>query len=205
MASSPSNDLIKSFLESLLSEKGYSKSTHRAYSHDLEEFANFVIQETSSEDLREKEDTLFNPECVDVLILRAYLGYLHKKNKKATTARKLSAVRSLFRYLIRHGFIKDNPVDQVLTPKTEKPIPTYLPVDDIFRLLDSIETDTLLGKRNSAIFETLYSSGIRVSELSGLNVPDVNFYKGTVRVLGKGGKERIVPVGKTAVGSILAY
>ncbi|MBW1812836.1 MAG: tyrosine recombinase XerC, partial [Deltaproteobacteria bacterium] len=205
MASSHSTDLIKSFVESLLSEKGFSESTYRAYSKDLIEFAQFVIKEASSGNRRGNGHSQFNPISVDVLKVRAYLGFLHKKNKKSTIARKLSAIRSFFRYLVRHGHIQENPVDQVLTPKTGKPIPVYLPIDDIFRLLDSIETDTLLGKRNRAIFETLYSSGIRVSELSGLNVPNVDFHKGTVRVLGKGGKERIVPVGKTAIDSIVTY
>ncbi len=205
MASFLSHDPITSFVESLLSEKGFSESTYRAYAHDLKEFAQFVVQKEVSEGSREHPQTPFRPERVESLIIRAYLGFLHKKNKKTTIARKLSAVRSFYHYLVKHGVMLDNPVDQVLTPKTEKPIPVYLPVDDIFRLLDSIETGTLLGKRNRAMFETLYSSGIRVSELSGLNVPDVDFHKGHIRVLGKGGKERIVPVGKKAMESIVAY
>ena len=205
MASSHLTDLIKSFVESLLSEKGYSESTYRAYSKDLEEFSQFITNEVFLKDRKKKGNGHFTPANVDVAAVRAYLGFLHKKNKKVTIARKLSAVRSFFRYLVRHGYIKDDPINKVVTPKTEKPIPVYLPVDDVFRLLDSIETETLLGKRNRAILETLYSSGIRVSELSGLNETDVNSQNGNLRVLGKGGKERIVPVGRKALESIAAY
>ena len=138
-------------------------------------------------------------------MIRGYLGFLHKKNKKVTIARKLSAVRSFFRFLLKHGVILDNPLGLILTPKQKKAIPVYLPVDDVFRLLDSIKTDTLAGIRNRAIFETLYSSGIRVSELEGLNVFDVDFKKCLIRVVGKGNKERIVPIGKKATAAIREY
>jgi integrase/recombinase XerC len=96
-------------------------------------------------------------------------------------------------------------LDLIVTPKQKKTIPVYLPVDDIFRLLDSIKTDTLAGIRNRAIFETLYSSGIRVSELEGLDVFDVDFEKSLIRVVGKGNKERIVPIGKKAITAIKEY
>ena len=92
-----------------------------------------------------------------------------------------------------------------MTPKQKKSIPVYLPVDDIFRLLDSIRTDTLFDLRNRAIFETLYSSGIRVSELAGMNLFDVDFTKCVIRVLGKGNRERIVPVGRKALNAISDY
>ena len=117
-------------------------------------------------------------------------------------ARKLSSLRSFFRYLFKHGVILENPADMILTPKQEKHIPAYLPVDEMFRLLDAIRTDSLLGLRNRAIFETLYSCGIRVSELVGLDVPDVDAEQRLVRVLGKGAKERIVPIGRRAVAAM---
>ncbi|MEJ2658191.1 MAG: tyrosine-type recombinase/integrase, partial [Desulfobacterales bacterium] len=142
---------------------------------------------------------------VNHLMIRGYLGFLYKKNKKVTISRKLSAIRSFFRFLVKHGVILDNPLDLILTPKQKKTIPVYLPVDDIFRLLDSIKTDTLTGIRNRAIFETLYSSGIRVSELEGLNVFDVDFKKYLIRVMGKGSKERIVPVGEKAINAVMDY
>jgi len=142
---------------------------------------------------------------VDGMMIRGYLGFLHKRNKKATIARKLSSLRSFFRYLVKHGVIKDNPTDTILTPKQSKTIPAYLTVDDMFRLLDSIKANTLPGLRNRAIFEVLYSSGLRVSELAGMNTFDVDFTNHVIHVFGKGSKERIVPVGKKAIDAIKAY
>ena len=118
---------------------------------------------------------------------------------------KLSAIRSFFRFLVKHGVIQDNPADMILTPKQGKSLPVYLPVDDMFRLLDSIKTDTLLSMRNRAIFETLYSSGIRVSELAGMDVSHIDFAQNIIRVHGKGNRERIVPLGEKAVKAIEAY
>jgi len=205
MISSSLKNQIRSFIDALSSEKGYSANTCRAYSHDLYEFASFICESRFSKKKNQKNADTFGSHQVDSLMIRGYLGFLHKKNKKVTIARKLSAVRSFFRYLVKHGVILDNPLDLILTPKQKKTIPVYLPVDDIFRLLDSIKTDTLAGTRNLAVFETLYSSGIRISELTGLNVYDVDFEKCLIRVLGKGDQERIVPVGKKAVNAIQGY
>ena len=196
---------ITSFIESLLSEKGYSANTCRAYLHDLEEFESFIYDNFFSDKKNQNHVDHFGPDKVDSLMVRSYLGFLNKKNKKATIARKLSAVRSFFRYLVKHGVILDNPLDFILTPKQVKTIPVYLPVDDMFRLLDSIGSDSLLALRNRAIFETLYSSGIRVSELVGMNLFDVDFTRCVIRVLGKGSKERIVPIGKKAMAAVKHY
>jgi integrase/recombinase XerC len=196
---------IRSFIESLSSEKAYSANTCRAYSHDLKEFVSFIYKERFSGKKNQNSIDDVNADQVDGLMIRGYLGFLHKKNKRVTIARKLSAIRSFFRYLVKRGVILDNPLDSILTPKQQKTIPVYLPVDDIFRLLDSISTDTLFGLRSRAIFETLYSSGIRVSELAGMNMFDVDFTKQVIRVLGKGNKERIVPVGRKALTAISDY
>jgi integrase/recombinase XerC len=204
MISQSLNNQIRSFIDSLQSEKGYSVNTCRAYSHNINEFISFISESYFSADNQEGAD-LLKAEHIESLMIRGYLAFLHKKNKKVTIARKLSAVRSFFRFLLKHGVILDNPLDLILTPKQVKAIPVYLPVDDIFRLLDSIKTDTLAGIRNRAIFETLYSSGIRVSELEGLNVFDVDFSRCLIRVVGKGNKERIVPIGKKAVATIKEY
>jgi len=195
---------IRSFIDSLHSEKGYAANTCRAYSHNLNEFVSFV-SETFFSNENQKGADLLKADQIDSLMIRGYLGFLYKKNKKVTIARKLSAVRSFFRFLVKHGVILDNPLDLILTPKQNKAIPVYLPVDDIFRLLDSIKTDTLAGIRNRAIFETLYSSGVRVSELEGLNVFDVDVKRCLIRVVGKGNKERIVPIGTKAIAAIKAY
>ncbi|MFH1991354.1 MAG: site-specific tyrosine recombinase/integron integrase [Pseudomonadota bacterium] len=198
-------NLIESFVKSLSSEKGYSENTCRAYLHDLNEFVSFIFDSWFSGEISPKDKDVFRADQVNGLIIRGYLGFLHKKNKKVTIARKLSAIRSFFRHLVKHEVMMENPVDSILTPKQEKTIPTYLPVDDMFRLLDSIKTDTLAGLRNRAIFETLYSCGIRVSELSGMNVFDLDFTKSVVRVLGKGDRERMVPIGRKALDAIRAY
>lgn len=205
MNSSSLKNLISSFVKSLYSEKGYSENTCRAYLHDLKEFASFIFSSWFSESMSKTEADSFRADQVDGLMIRGYLGFLHKKNKKATIARKLSALRSFFRYLVKHGVILENPVELILTPKQEQTIPAYLPVDDMFRLLDSIKANNLAGLRNRAIFETLYSCGLRVSELSGMNLFDVDFTKSVIRVLGKGDRERIVPIGRKALEAIKAY
>jgi len=194
--------LIKQFVELLLSEKGYSEHTCRAYLQDLEEFYRFLDNKQHQNGKAARGSGGFD---VDRLFIREYLGVLHKKNKKVTIARKLSAIRSFFRFLVRQGVITDNPADFVATPKQDKMIPDYLSVDNMFRLLDSIEPDTLLKYRDRAIFETLYSCGIRVSELAGMNVFDVDFQAGLIRVFGKGRKERLVPVGSKALDAIRTY
>ncbi len=203
MISSPLNNRIKTFIESLSSEKGYSENTCRAYAHDLEEFLCFIA-ETRFTGKRKNVDKIMADE-VDGMLIRGYLGFLHKRNRKVTIARKLSSLRSFFRYLVKHGVIQDNPADAILTPKQSKAIPAYLTVDDMFRLLDSIKDNTLLGLRNRAIFEALYSSGLRVSELAGMDTFDVDFTNHVIRVFGKGSQERIVPIGKKAVDAIKAY
>jgi len=205
MNSSSFKNLISSFVKSLYSEKGYSENTCRAYLHDLKEFASFIFSSWFSENMSKTEADSFRADQIDGLMIRGYLGFLHKKNKKATIARKLSAIRSFFRELVKHGVILENPVELILTPKQEQTIPAYLPVDDMFRLLDSIKADNLAGLRNRAIFETLYSCGLRVSELSGMNLFDVDFTKSVIRVLGKGDRERIVPIGRKALEAIKAY
>ncbi|MBW1840560.1 MAG: tyrosine recombinase XerC [Deltaproteobacteria bacterium] len=197
--------LMNAFLESLSSEKGYSANTYRAYRNDLEAFAAFALESKMSEKSGQQQANTIRVGELDGLMVRRYLGFLHKKNKKSTIARKLSALRSFFRYLVKNGVIPDNPGDVILTPKQEQTIPVYLPVDDMFRLLDSIKTDTLLNLRNRAIFETLYSCGIRVSELVGMNSRDVDFNQCVIRVCGKGRKERIVPIGRKALESIRIY
>ncbi len=197
-------NLIDSFLESISSEKGYSENTCRAYRHDLGEFAGY-LSEHNGLDKTEADDDRFVIDDVGALMIRGYLGFLYKKNKKSTMARKLSALRTFFRYLVKRGLLTDNPADSILTPKQDQRIPLYLPVDEMFRLLDAVQTDTLADLRNRAMFETLYSCGIRVSELTGMDQTDVDFANSSIRVLGKGNKERIVPIGKKALAAIMAY
>ena len=201
----PEKPLIDSFLESLVTEKGYSDQTRRAYRKGLLDFFSFLAESRFANSDRPKPAPAVKLKQIDGITLRGYLGFLHRKNKKTTVARKLSAIRSFFKYLQKNGIISENPAELVLTPKQDKTIPVYLSVDEMFRLLDSIQTDTLLGLRNRAIFETLYSSGIRVSELAAMNFSDVDFSAATVQVSGKGNKQRIVPVGNKALAAIKAY
>ena len=189
--------LISRFIKSLAIEKGFSENTCRGYRSDLAQFINYLADNHPSQGRA--------IDLVDSLTIRGYLGYLHKRNKKTTIARKLSALRSFFHFLVRHGVREDNPAESILTPKQEKTIPAYLPVDEMFRLLDSIQSGDVLDLRNRAIFETLYSSGIRVSELVGLNTGDVDHRQALIRVLGKGSKERIVPIGGSALAAIQKY
>lgn len=201
----PIIDHIQLFIESLAAEKGYSPHTLRAYKHNLLEMTAFVagLSDWTAGDLRRLGKVKLAQ--VDTLHIRRYLGHLHQKNKKTTVARKLAAIRSFFRYLHKHRIIEENPVENLHPPKHGKSMPTYLTVDDMFRLLDTIKPFGVLGLRNKAIIETLYSSGVRVSELAGLNVGDVDAGNGIMRVLGKGDKERLVPIGAKAIDAIDAY
>ncbi|MGD9180340.1 MAG: tyrosine recombinase XerC [Desulfobacterales bacterium] len=204
MESHSDKSLIGLFLESLAAEKDYSDQTIRAYRKDLEDFFSYMGQSQAGDGRKKRARTVSHSQ-IDGIQIRGYLGFLHCQNKKTTIARKLSAIRSFFRFLLKRGLISENPAELVLTPKQDKTIPVYLSVDEMFRLLDSIQTDSLLGLRNRAIFETLYSSGIRVSELAGMNYSDVDFEAAVVRVLGKGNKQRMIPVGQRALEAIKAY
>ena len=205
MARSSVNNLISAFLESLAVEKGYSANTCRSYRNDLEGFVEYLVQNPPADTRRSQSGDPVKIDGLQPITIRGYLGWLHKKNKKTTIARKLSAVRSFFKFLVKRGIIEDNPAESILTPKQGKTIPEYLPIDEMFRLLDSIQNSGILDLRNRAIFETLYSCGIRVAELVGMDLRNVDFGAGVIRVLGKGRKERIVPIGQKALDAIKIY
>jgi len=189
---------IENFIETLSVEKGFSPHTCRAYAKDLEQFSAYLDRQWRGEGRPHVRD-------VDGLVIRSFLGFLHQRHKKTTIARKLSALRSFFRFLVKRGVLGRNPAETVLTPKRGRPVPNYLPVDETFRLLDGLKGESVLDLRNRAILETLYSAGLRVGELVGTDVGDVDFDKGLVRVLGKGNKERLSPVGDKALSCIRAY
>jgi integrase/recombinase XerC len=152
-------------------------------------------------------------EKVDRIDIRKYLSFLHRKNRKSSIARKISTLRSFYKYLVREQVIPSNPAKSVSTPKIEKTLPTTLTVDEAFRLMESPETisekfsegSREKGLRDRAILELLYSSGLRVSELVGLNSNQLDLDLGIVKVMGKGRKERIVPVGAKAIEALVAY
>ena len=205
MESHPANPLVESFIESLVTEKGYSDHTCRAYRKDLNDFFAFVADYRRLRKHSQEQSLAVYFKQIDGIMIRGYLGFLHRKNKKTTIARKLSAIRSFFRYLEKRGHISENPAQHVMTPKQDKTIPVYLSVDEMFRLLDSIQADTAMDLRNRAIFETLYSSGIRVSELTQMNLADVDFESAVIRVIGKGNQQRMIPLGQKALTAIKAY
>ena len=189
---------LEAFIESLSVEKEFSPHTCRAYRTDLEQFFEYLgTQFGWGIDTHDLD--------IDGVVIRSYLGFLHKGHKKTTIARKLSALRSFFKYLVKKGVVEQNPAEAVITPKRGQTIPNYLPIDEMFRLLDGMKGDSVLALRNRAILETLYSTGARVGELVGTNTRDIDFEKGLIKVCGKGNKERLVPVGKRALHCVRAY
>ena len=196
---SPIISLVRHFVEALSSEKGYSANTCRAYAHDLEEFV------SCSAVFLQKDIQDVAIELLDALTIRQHIGYLYKANTKTSIGRKLSAIRSFFRFLVRQGILDANPAEMIPNPRTESPIPVFLPIDEMFRLLDSVSADSLSDLRDRAILEMLYSAGVRVSELTAMNVHDVAFDQSVIRVRGKGNRERVTPVGKKALAALKAY
>ena len=195
-------NLTVSFIDYLRSQKGYSDHTIKNYQVDLEHFLNFLADKEKSAG---KKETTPELESIDFLVIREYLGRLYGRYKRTTIARKLSAIRSFFYYLERKGLIQSNPAADISSPKRGKYIPTHLPVDEMFRLLEGPDRSKPLGSRDLAILEMLYSCGIRVSELSGLNLSSIDFDQRLVKVVGKGNKERIVPFGRKALRAIEDY
>lgn len=183
---------IDKFINYLKVEKNASNHTIINYSVDLEVFKNFI----GDKDIG----------SIDHLALRRFLAELRTKNySKRTIARKLASLRSLFRFLFREGYIKKNPITAISTPKLDKKLPVFLDTAKIDRLLAAPSDKDLAGLRDRALLETLYSSGLRVSELVGLDIDDVDFISGVIKVMGKGAKERIVPIGEPALAAITKY
>lgn len=208
--------LLHGFLDLLDAEKGYSSHTLRAYRTDLEAYFQFLHCHFSCFEggtlERGFDDQRFDAlllNCIEIhqrQMVRGYMAHLAKSDlKKSSIARKLSALKSFFNYLVKTGRIDSSPADGVPFPKVERKIPDFLTVDDLFYLLDTMPSSTLLEKRNVAIFETFYSTGIRVSEMVGLDIDDIDFDHRMIRVRGKGDKERLVPVGERALRAILQY
>jgi integrase/recombinase XerC len=195
-------NLTDSFIDYLRSQKGYSDHTVKNYQVDLEHFLGFLSSKQESAGNKEAAPEL---ESIDFQVIREYLGRLYGRYKRTTIARKLSTIRSFFYYLERKGLVQSNPAADISSPKQGRYIPTHLPVDEMFRLLEGPDRAKPLGLRDLAILEVLYSCGIRVSELSGLNLSSIEMEQRLVKVVGKGNKERIVPIGRKALGAIEGY
>jgi len=194
-------DLIEQYGVHLGGERNCSPHTLRNYSSDLLHFCRYLVAEGLCQDANKK----IVVEEIDRQVVRAYLGSLVKNCRKSTIARKLAALKGFFRYLVDEKYLARNPLSVFSTPKQEKPLPVFLSVDDVFRLLGGVQGVGALGLRDRAILEMLYSTGIRVSELVGLDWDDVDFHLGILRVLGKGSKERIVPIGEVALRALQDY
>ena len=180
-------------------QRNVSKHTLKAYLADIEEFNSFLRES----DIIKKSDALIN---VEPETIRTYLSHLYReKVKKVTVNRKIYSLRSFYKYLLCAGKIKNNPAEMVQTPKIEKYIPTFLSVDETFQLLGDQGDNSVSGLRDHAMLELFYSSGLRLSELAGLNMTDLDFRQALVKLRGKGKKERIVPVGQKALQAIDEY
>jgi len=187
---------IFDFITYLRNEREVSPHTERSYLSDLEQFADFLGEKAI--------------DRVDHQMLRDFLAHLMKLNiKKVSIARKLSAIRAFYKYMNREGILANNPARLVSTPRREKRLPAVLTADDAQRLMEAPQQkkkdDSGTVLRDRAVLETLYSTGIRASELIGMNRDDIDISEGLVRIRGKGKKERIVPIGHRAVAAINAY
>lgn len=186
---------IEKFIRYLEIEKNYSSHTILNYKLDLEDFNKFL----AGTEL----------EKVDYLSLRKYLAVLKEKSLGPRTInRRLSALRSFFRFLARDGYLKTNPILMLSSPKLDKHLPAFMTEDEVIKLISSAlpkDEKDLMSLRDRAILETFYSTGMRISELVGLNVPDLDLIGGIAKVMGKGKKERVVPVGDIASAAIRKY
>ncbi len=191
--------LIHFFIEYIRAEKGYSRHTIRNYESDLRQFSKFVV---TKKGIKKGDPGI---DLIDYKLIRSYLGELFDTCKRTTIARKLSTLKSFFSYLELRGLTPFNPAVDITTPKQEKRIPAYLPIDDMFALLEQPDKEKELGLRDLAILELLYSCGLRVSELVTLDIEKLDLASRLVRVSGKGGKERLLPVGRKAIVVIKEY
>ena len=188
------SSLIDRFLDALWMERGLSKNTLAAYRSDLQKLASWLVS---------RKRTLASAGRNDLL---AYLAHCVAKGMHArSSARILSSMRRLYQYLVREGVLSEDPSAQIESPKLGRPLPKTLTEEEVERLLNAPDVGTALGLRDRAMLEVLYASGLRVSELVGLEVTRVSLSQGVLRVIGKGGKERLVPLGEEALAWLEQY
>ncbi|MFA5779290.1 MAG: site-specific tyrosine recombinase/integron integrase [Elusimicrobiota bacterium] len=185
---------IEKFIQFLKIQKNISENTALAYRRDIEQFSRFL------------EKKKFNIKNSDKFTVRDYLAnVLQPVEKKSSIIRKIAALRGFFNFLVKCKVLKISPMDFILTPKSEKHLPNFLTVGEINLILSATDISKISGLRDRAILELLYSSGLRISELTGLSKTDVDYILGTVKVMGKGGKQRLIPVGDFALDIIRKY
>lgn len=190
--------LIAEFMTYLEVERNASVNTRLGYSRDLDHFCRFLASS--------RDGVVPGADAVVEADISAFAGALHMRCKKITAARKLSAIRSFFRFLVRKRLLVKNPAEFVPMPKIEKTLPPVLTVEEVVSLVEAPgRSEAFSALRDLAILEVFYSAGVRVSELTGLRMKDVDLDGATIRVLGKGGKERIAYLGSYALDSLRAY
>lgn len=194
-------DLIDQYGVYLRVQRNLSPHTLRNYLSDLRQFHQFLLQEG----LCLLDGKQLSVRAVDRHVVRSYLGALARDRRKSSLGRKLAALKGFFRFLVKEKHVEQNPLSSFSSPKQERTLPVFLSVDDVFQLLGNVGGIDELEVRDRAMLEVLYSTGIRVSELVGLDWSDVDFNLGIIRVLGKGSKERILPIGKVALGALRDY
>jgi integrase/recombinase XerC len=194
--------LLAQFFEHLRYERNVSEHTLRNYMIDLTQFHDHLAQPDAQTGVRREVDI----RQVDHITIREWLSALHAaQKKKSSIARKLAALRTFFQFLIREGIVELNPAKLVSTPRLEKKLPNHLSVEEMIRFIETPDIETDLGRRDRAILEFLYGTGMRVSELVKLNLRDIDFKGKLVRVMGKRRKERIVPFGDPALHALVNY
>jgi integrase/recombinase XerC len=207
------DQLLTQFLDHLRYERNVSAHTLRNYESDLQQFFAYLapIENEGAAKPAPKHSSRAEGKAPDIkqidhLTIREWLSILHSdKKKKTSIARKLAALRTFFQFLVREGVVEQNPAKLVATPRKEKKLPVHLSIEDAVRFIETPDTETDFGKRDRAILELLYATGMRVSELVQLNLRDIDFKSKLLRVFGKRRKERIVPFGDPAAKALKDY
>ncbi len=193
-------DQALSLFDGHLKAQNRSEHTLLAYHNDITQFIDFSARELGI------ESENFTVDQVDIYIVRSFLGELTDQGmERKSMARKLSSLRAFFKFLCREGILQKNPVQRIATPKLGRKLPQFLFLEQVEKLMQTPDCTTLLGARDQTILELLYGSGLRVSELAGINHQDVDFEGTLLRVRGKGSKERIVPLTKFSLDAINSY
>jgi len=192
---------IDRFNDYLKHQRNASPHTLRNYLSDLEQFHDYLCPRDASGDRRD-----IDVRQIDHITIRDYMAKLYQdKRKKSSIARKLATLRTFFKFLCREQVLELNPARLVSSPRLEKRLPKVISVDEVIQFIETPDTDTVLGTRDRAIIELLYATGCRVSEIAGMNLDDIDFKHQTIRVRGKGRKERFVPFGSKAMEALRAY
>ena len=198
-ATDPLDQQIDAFAQYLADERRSSARTVETYIRDLRSFRRYVCEQGVPADAR----------TLDIVVLRGFLSSLFGDNQASTMKKKVSAIRSFFKFLLKRQIIETNPASGLRSPKIGKSLPRFLTVEQAFRVMDAPPKEQKRAKplkaRDQALLETLYGTGVRVGELASMNIEHCDFSEAAVRVLGKGGKERNVPLGKAALEAMTEY